>query len=118
MRRKPKPYIEAQLQMLLPAFTKLCGLERVPYLTFSKGEVKKLGLRRYSNLGNRYLGMAWCKENVIYVSPRHEKIESARHTLAHEFIHLRFRYSHGPRFEEKIKQLLAGQQFKPKAKKQ
>ncbi|MEK7124595.1 MAG: hypothetical protein AAB877_02870, partial [Patescibacteria group bacterium] len=82
MRRNPKPHIEATIRSLVPTFTKLCSLEKAPYITFERQEVKRLGLKRYSNLGRRYFGMAWFKENVIYISPRHEKTDSARNTLA------------------------------------
>ena len=113
-RIKPKPYVEAMVRSALPGLTKLCALERIPFLTFSKQQIKRLGLKRYSNLGNRYRGFAWSDKNVIYISPRIDA-EQARKTLTHEFIHLRFPYlSHGKNFEEKMGRLLKGEQFKPR----
>lgn len=113
-RRKPKPYIEAGVLALVPRFSALCGLETKPLVVFERQSARAIGLRFYKRLRSfrRYLGVAYPKANMIWVNPNHETIEEARHTLAHEFIHFRFPYlSHGAKFEEHTKALLAGHQF-------
>lgn len=113
-RRKPKPYIEAGVLALVPAFTKLCGLKQQPLVVFERQAARDIGLRHYKRLRSfrRYLGVAYHKANMIWVNPNHETIDGARHTLAHEFIHFRFPYlSHGSKFEEYTQRLLKGEQF-------
>jgi predicted SprT family Zn-dependent metalloprotease len=115
-RQKPKPYIEAVARQIVPKFTKLCGLERMPYVTFSRPEVRQLIQGRKRNM-TRYMGTAYIKENVIWLNPRHNTADDVRNSLAHEFCHIRFPYlAHGRRFTELLNRLLKGEQFKPHRK--
>jgi|GEM_PF-4970833 hypothetical protein len=121
-RRKPKPYIEAGVLSLVSAFTKLCGLQQAPLVVFERQAARDIGLRHYKRLRNfsRAWGTSYHKANMIWISPNHETIEEARHTLAHEFIHFRFPYlSHGVKFEAYIGSLLKGESlgaYRPRKK--
>ena len=77
--------------------------------------MKSLGLRRYLNLNRRYLGMAWTRQNVIFVTRRHDTIEGARKLLHTNSATFGFPYlSHGQKFDGLIERLLNGEQFKGK----
>lgn len=114
-RRKPKPYIEATVMGLISKYTQLCSLERTPIVTFSRSEIRKLISSRKRNMtGYKYGGVAYISSNVIWINPNTPSSDEAKETLAHEFCHLRFPYEgHTTYFYQKVKELLAGKQFKP-----
>lgn len=121
-RRKPKPYIEAGVLALVPKFTQLCCLPQRPLVVFERQAARDIGLRHYKRLRSfrRYLGVAYLKANMIWLTPNFETVDAARHTLAHEFIHFRFPYlSHGAKFDALTKQLLNGESmgvYRPRKK--
>lgn len=114
-RQKPKPYIEAVALSLVPKFTKLCCLEKQPIVTFSRRNVRDIVRGRKRNMSStKYMGTAYKKENLIWLNPNHDSADGIRDTLAHEFCHFRFpSEGHTQYFYQKVKELLAGRQFKP-----
>ena len=119
-RREPKSYVAVTVRQLTPRYSQLCSLPSAPLVVFNRTQAKDILKPQYKRLrsfGNRFYGVAYRKANLIWLNPNMDT-EQAKDTLAHEFIHLRFPYlSHGEKFDEQIKRLRNGEQFKPYKKK-
>lgn len=115
-RREPKSYVALAVRQLTPHYAQLCSLKDVPLVVFNRTQAKdilKPQYRRLRSFGNKFYGVAYRKANLIWLNPNMDT-EQAKHTLAHEFIHLRYPYlSHGHQFEAMIKRLQSGEKFKP-----
>lgn len=119
-RREPKSYVAIAVRQLAPHYAKLCALSEVPLIVFNRTQAKDILKPQYKRLrsfGNKFYGVAYRKANLIWLNPNMDT-EQAKSTLAHEFIHFRYPYlAHGRKFEEMIKRLQKGEQFKPLRKK-
>ena len=63
----------------------------------------------------KYYGVSYLQHNVVFINVKKIPDEKALDdTIAHELVHLRFKYlSHGRRFNKMVRQVLKGKQFAP-----
>ena len=63
----------------------------------------------------KYLGVSYLQHNLVFINMKKISDEKTlENTIVHELIHMRFPYlSHGKRFNQSVRQGLAGKTFMP-----
>jgi predicted metal-dependent hydrolase len=63
----------------------------------------------------KYYGVSYMQHNLVFINVKKIPDEKALDdTIAHELVHLRFKYlSHGRRFNKLVRQVLKGKTFAP-----